>query len=57
MCEKAPIEDVEIRQLCNTIVSGQQSEIDQMKVIMNRLKSRPTWADHWTCPLSARSGR
>ena len=35
MCEKAPIEDVEIRQLCNTIVSGQQSEIDQMKAIMN----------------------
>ena len=40
MCEKAPIEDVEIRQLCNTIVSGQQSEIDQMKAIINRLKSR-----------------
>ena len=40
MCEKAPIEDAEIRQLCKTIVAGQQSEIDQMKAILNRLDSR-----------------
>jgi len=31
MCEKAPIEDAEIRQLCTNIISGQQAEIDQMK--------------------------
>jgi uncharacterized protein (DUF305 family) len=30
MCTKAPIEDAEIRSLCANIVSGQQSEIDQM---------------------------
>ena len=31
MCEKAPTEDAEIRQLCTNIISGQQAEIDQMK--------------------------
>lgn len=31
MCEKAPLRDPEIRQLCKTIISSQQSEIDQMK--------------------------
>lgn len=40
MCEKASIQDAEIGQLCKTIVSGQQSEIDQMKAILNRLDSR-----------------
>ena len=37
MCESASLQDAEIRQLCKTIVSGQQSEIDQMKAILNRL--------------------
>ena len=31
MCEKAPINDAEIKQLCRTIISSQQKEIDQMK--------------------------
>jgi len=31
MCEQAPIRDAEIRKLCETIISGQQAEIDQMK--------------------------
>ena len=31
MCEKAPIEDAEIRSLCSRIIKGQQSEIDWMK--------------------------
>jgi len=37
MCERAPIEDSEIKALCDTIRSGQQSEIDQMKAILKRL--------------------
>ena len=31
MCEKASINDAEIRELCRRIISSQQSEIDQMK--------------------------
>ena len=31
MCEQASIENREIQELCKTIVSGQQAEIDQMK--------------------------
>ena len=31
MCEKAKIQDPEIRALCETIMKGQQAEIDQMK--------------------------
>ena len=38
MCEKATIQDPEIKQLCGTIVSGQQTEIDQMKAILARLQ-------------------
>jgi uncharacterized protein (DUF305 family) len=30
MCERASIQDPEIRRLCSTIISGQQAEIDQM---------------------------
>jgi uncharacterized protein (DUF305 family) len=40
MCDKASIQDAEIRQLCNMITSGQQFEIDQMKAILNRLESQ-----------------
>jgi hypothetical protein len=40
MCEKASIRDPEIRQLCASIISGQQSEIDQMKAIIGRLAKR-----------------
>lgn len=38
MCQKTEIQDEEIKQLCNGIVSGQQQEIDQMKTILERLK-------------------
>jgi uncharacterized protein (DUF305 family) len=31
MCEKASLNDAEIRQLCMDIISGQQTEIDRMK--------------------------
>ncbi|MFA6510145.1 MAG: DUF305 domain-containing protein [Candidatus Peribacteraceae bacterium] len=37
MCEKASLEDAEIRNLCGSIVQSQQSEIDQMKGILRRL--------------------
>ena len=38
MCEKAPLQDFEIRELCKNIISSQQSEIDQMKAKLNQLK-------------------
>jgi uncharacterized protein (DUF305 family) len=37
MCEKASIEDRQIRELCRNIISGQQAEIDQMKAKLNQL--------------------
>lgn len=37
MCEKAKVEDSEIRSLCRSILRSQQSEIAQMKAIMARL--------------------
>ena len=37
MCEQASIVDPEIKELCETIISGQQTEIDQMKAILQRL--------------------
>ncbi len=39
MCEKASITDAEIRELCQRIISSQQSEIDQMKSKLNEIKS------------------
>jgi hypothetical protein len=38
MCERAPIQDPEIEQLCTSIISSQQREIDQMKAILSRLE-------------------
>jgi uncharacterized protein (DUF305 family) len=38
MCEQAPIADAEIRDLCQSIISNQQTEIDQMKAILDRLQ-------------------
>lgn len=35
MCEKAPIQDAEIKRLCQNIMSSQQSEIDQMKRMLS----------------------
>ena len=37
MCEKAPISDAEIKTLCQSIVTGQSSEIAQMKAKLNAL--------------------
>jgi hypothetical protein len=37
MCEQASISDAGIRDLCSGIVSGQQSEIDEMNAILDRL--------------------
>lgn len=38
MCAKAPIQDAEIKELCRTIMSGQQAEIDQMKTLLRKLE-------------------
>jgi uncharacterized protein (DUF305 family) len=38
MCEQAPLQDAEIKALCKNIVSGQQSEIDQMKAKLEALQ-------------------
>ena len=37
MCEQAPVQDEEIKTLCQNILRSQQSEIAQMKAIMARL--------------------
>jgi uncharacterized protein (DUF305 family) len=37
MCEEASLEDAEIEKLCKDIKSSQQTEIDQMKEILQRL--------------------
>jgi hypothetical protein len=38
MCGEAPIEDAEIRELCKSIMTSQQREIDQMTSILRRLQ-------------------
>ena len=38
MCEQAPIQDAEIKQLCQTIISSQQQEIGQMKAKLAELE-------------------
>jgi hypothetical protein len=38
MCEQAPIQDPEIKQLCGGIVTSQQKEIDQMKAKLAQLQ-------------------
>jgi uncharacterized protein (DUF305 family) len=37
MCRQASISDPEIKSLCSSIIQGQQSEIDQMKQMLQRL--------------------
>jgi uncharacterized protein (DUF305 family) len=37
MCEHASIQDTEIQELCQTIISSQQQEIDQMKAKLQEL--------------------
>ena len=38
MCERSSIQDPEIRSLCDTIMSGQQAEIVQMKAKLRQLE-------------------
>ena len=38
MCEKTDIQDPEIKELCKSIISSQQEEIDQMKAKLNELE-------------------
>ncbi|MFT3894494.1 MAG: DUF305 domain-containing protein [Anaerolineales bacterium] len=38
MCQQAPIQDPEIKQLCQTIIASQQEEIDQMKAKLQELE-------------------
>ena len=38
MCENAPIEDAEIIELCEGIISGQQAEIDWMRTKLSTYK-------------------
>lgn len=38
MCEKANLQDSEIKELCQSIISGQQGEIDQMKAKLKELE-------------------
>lgn len=38
MCEQASITDSDIQELCTTIISGQQSEINQMKAKLTELQ-------------------
>lgn len=38
MCEQAPIQDAEIIELCGTIISSQQAEIDQMRAKLDELE-------------------
>lgn len=38
MCRQASITDPEIQSLCESIISSQQSEIDQMEAILSRLQ-------------------
>jgi uncharacterized protein (DUF305 family) len=35
MCDDASIQDQRIKDLCKTIISGQRSEIDQMRALLN----------------------
>ena len=37
MCNEAPIEDQEIKNLCKNIITSQQAEIDQMKAKLDQL--------------------
>lgn len=40
MCSEAPIEDAEIKKLCDGIMSSQQTEIDWMKKKLDELERR-----------------
>ena len=40
MCEGASLDDQRIKDLCKTIVAGQQAEIDQMRAMLDETRSR-----------------
>ena len=46
MCEKAPIQDAEIKRLCRNIIDSQQSEIRQMKAMLKRPGLRSDVSPH-----------
>jgi uncharacterized protein (DUF305 family) len=37
MCGQAPVQDEEVKSLCQNIINSQQSEIEQMEAILGRL--------------------
>jgi uncharacterized protein (DUF305 family) len=39
MCRRAPLQDAEVKRLCQSIISGQQAEIDQMRARLRDLDS------------------
>jgi uncharacterized protein (DUF305 family) len=39
MCERAPIQDADIKRLCQEIISSQRSEIDRMKAKLRELST------------------
>lgn len=39
MCQNAPLQDLEIKKLCDSIISSQQSEIDWMKNKLSALEN------------------
>ena len=40
MCEGASLDDRRIKDLCKTIIAGQQAEIDQMRAMLDETRSR-----------------
>lgn len=40
MCEGASLDDQRIKDLCKTIIAGQQAEIDQMRAMLDETRSR-----------------
>jgi len=40
MCEEASIRDQRIKDLCKTLIAGQQAEIDQMRAILDEGRAR-----------------
>jgi len=39
MCEAAPLTDPEVVQLCDSIIANQESEIEQMKMLLEKLEN------------------
>lgn len=40
MCRQASLSDPELRELCRSIIAGQQAEIDQMTAVLNQTPRR-----------------